>query len=189
MSNNSPHEQSIEEWIARLESIKSSVLNASPAHDDAYGVTYYVSGELWATFPGEIDNAIALLKDVQRSVLRDFYNEVCDRAEEKMAMTHKLEGAHFAAMTQVLKRIGVPTDRDTVSSYALSLPSFARGWNDMDDHWHVDGEGNAVPAQPEIYDTFLINNDTTGSIEREDGSVEIFRHGRWWVPKEEGDQP
>ncbi len=76
-----PHEQSIEEWIARLESIKSSVLNASPAHDDAYEVTYYVSAELWGTFPGEIDNAITWLKEVERSVLRSFYDEVCSRAE------------------------------------------------------------------------------------------------------------
>ncbi len=33
----------------------------------------------------------------------DFYNRVCAMAEEKIMMTHKLEGAHYASMRQLIE--------------------------------------------------------------------------------------
>lgn len=34
-----------------------------------------------------------------------FYSRVCARAEDTMEKTHKLEGAHYAAMQSVLKEV------------------------------------------------------------------------------------
>ena len=39
--------------------------------------------------------------------LQIFYAEVCSRAEQKMLITGKLEGAHFAAMTELMKELGL----------------------------------------------------------------------------------
>lgn len=49
-------------------------------------------------------------------LLRAFVSEVERRAEEKMLKTHKLEGAHYAAMKQVMSEWcppnGAPCDAD-----------------------------------------------------------------------------
>lgn len=37
------------------------------------------------------------------NIIREFIAEVEKRAEEKMLITHKLEGSHYAAMKQVFK--------------------------------------------------------------------------------------
>ena len=42
-----------------------------------------------------------------RDAVREFYNEVCQLAEENMLKTGKLEGAHFAAMQTVRKKFEV----------------------------------------------------------------------------------
>ena len=36
-------------------------------------------------------------------IVQDYYNEVCRRAESNMLKTGRLEGAHYAAMQQVLE--------------------------------------------------------------------------------------
>ena len=43
----------------------------------------------------------------EKETLEVFYKEVCRRAEENMLKTGKLEGAHYAAMKQVLTEKGV----------------------------------------------------------------------------------
>lgn len=40
---------------------------------------------------------------VTASVACEFYREVCRRAEAKMELTGRLEGAHYAAMQEVLR--------------------------------------------------------------------------------------
>ena len=48
------------------------------------------------------------LKDLdvdQKILLRAFVSEVNRRAECKMEMTGKLEGSHYAAMTELLKEL------------------------------------------------------------------------------------
>ena len=52
------------------------------------------------------------LKDVETrgleaSILRRFYQEVCQEAELKMEKTGRLEGSHYAAMKSVLAQKGV----------------------------------------------------------------------------------
>lgn len=42
-----------------------------------------------------------LAVEVAKRVLREFVVEVERRAEEKMLLTHKLEGSHYAAMKEV----------------------------------------------------------------------------------------
>lgn len=37
--------------------------------------------------------------------LKDFHKEVCRRAEEKIIITGKLEGAHYAAMSEIMKEL------------------------------------------------------------------------------------
>lgn len=54
----------------------------------------------------------AELKDVETrgleaSILRRFYQDVCQEAELKMEKTGKLEGAHYAAMRSLLNEKGV----------------------------------------------------------------------------------
>jgi hypothetical protein len=36
-----------------------------------------------------------------------FYQEVCRRAESKMAQTGRLEGAHYASMVEIMREMGV----------------------------------------------------------------------------------
>lgn len=60
----------------------------------------------WGTLPD------AELKDVETrgleaSILRRFYQDVCQEAELKMEKTGKLEGAHYAAMRSLLNEKGV----------------------------------------------------------------------------------
>jgi len=43
------------------------------------------------------------LTNEELKIIERFYQEVCDMAEQKMLMTGKLEGAHFASMQQVIK--------------------------------------------------------------------------------------
>lgn len=48
-----------------------------------------------------------LLSDGPLTTLELFYEEVCKRAEERMLITHKLEGAHFASMKIVMRELGL----------------------------------------------------------------------------------
>jgi hypothetical protein len=45
--------------------------------------------------------------DNSKYVIREFYHKVCHVAEKNMLKTNKLEGSHFAAMTTVMKDMGV----------------------------------------------------------------------------------
>jgi hypothetical protein len=44
-------------------------------------------------------------------LLLDFYNRVCDRAERNMALTGTVSGAHWNAMRQELKALGIEVTR------------------------------------------------------------------------------
>lgn len=48
---------------------------------------------------------IPALADEYRTLLRWFRAEVNRRAEDKMLLTGKLEGSHFAAMTELLAEV------------------------------------------------------------------------------------
>lgn len=51
-----------------------------------------------------------LLSERPLKALELFYEEVCKRAEQKMLITHKLEGAHYNAMKEILKELGILDD-------------------------------------------------------------------------------
>jgi len=44
-----------------------------------------------------------LLEASDKKIIQGFYKDVCKHAEEKMLETGKLEGAHYAAMKQLMK--------------------------------------------------------------------------------------
>jgi hypothetical protein len=46
---------------------------------------------------------IAHIRKCEMEAIKSYYRKVCERAEEKMEQTHKLEGSHYAAMQEVLK--------------------------------------------------------------------------------------
>lgn len=48
------------------------------------------------------DHIEALCVEVRREAVKEFYDLVCQRAEEKMIKTGKLEGAHFASMKEII---------------------------------------------------------------------------------------
>lgn len=47
----------------------------------------------------------------RNNILADFYAKVCDRAEQNMAQTGTVSGAHWNAMRQILKEMGVEVTR------------------------------------------------------------------------------
>lgn len=63
------------------------------------------NGRLMIAVCEEIVSAIE--ETVETAVLRQFYDDVCRRAERNMEKTGKLEGAHYAAMRSVLAERGV----------------------------------------------------------------------------------
>ena len=40
---------------------------------------------------------------IDKAAVLSFYNRVCAMAERKIEMTHKLEGAHYASMRQLIE--------------------------------------------------------------------------------------
>lgn len=64
----------------------------------------------------------------QNQAIIDFVNEVCAMAEQKMMITHKLEGAHYASMMELAKRYGYETNRN-VKLVAAPSVSVLRGDN------------------------------------------------------------
>lgn len=43
------------------------------------------------------------MNELKAQIAHEFYSEVCARAERKMEQTHVLEGAHYAAMQEVIR--------------------------------------------------------------------------------------
>lgn len=43
------------------------------------------------------------VRDAEINAVRNFYEQVCKRAEAKMEQTHRLEGSHYAAMQEILR--------------------------------------------------------------------------------------
>lgn len=62
-----------------------------------------------AELEAERDAARAEAQAGELAAIRRFVEQVNARAEEKMLKTHKLEGSHFAAMTQLLKEMEART--------------------------------------------------------------------------------
>lgn len=67
------------------------------------------TGSEFIPFP-PIDGS-AFWKEIQKEMLLDFYNKVCDRAEQNMAHTGTVSGAHWNAMKQVLAEMGIEVTR------------------------------------------------------------------------------
>lgn len=65
------------------------------------------NGRLMIAVCEEIVSAIE--EAVETAVLRQFYDDVCREAETRMAITGRLEGAHYAAMRSLLAKKGVVT--------------------------------------------------------------------------------
>jgi hypothetical protein len=49
--------------------------------------------------------------DSEKVSLLAFYNRVCDQAERNMALTNTVSGAHWNAMRQELKAMGIEVSR------------------------------------------------------------------------------
>lgn len=47
------------------------------------------------------------LSPIRLNIVIDFYNRVCDRAEQNMAHTGTVSGAHWNAMKQVMREMGI----------------------------------------------------------------------------------
>jgi len=45
---------------------------------------------------------------IDKAAVINFYNAVCAMAERKIEMTHKLEGAHYASMRQLIEEYRQP---------------------------------------------------------------------------------
>jgi hypothetical protein len=56
----------------------------------------------------QIDNLLIAAQDsAWKEAIKAFYAEVCRRAENKMLETHKLEGAHYASMREIMQELGL----------------------------------------------------------------------------------
>lgn len=54
----------------------------------------------------------SMLEQEFKHLLATFFYEINMRAEEKMILTLKLEGSHYAAMREVLDRLGIIAKRN-----------------------------------------------------------------------------